>query len=69
MQVKEYEDKIQNLEKDVASHKDEISSLKNTISNFTGFENEVKEMREKMESISGVYEDLHEKVHTNDKTM
>ena len=33
------------------------------------FEAEVKSIKAKMESISGVYDDLNEKMHDVDKTM
>ena len=36
MQVQAYEDKIDCLEKDVASHKEEISGLKSTVAGMTG---------------------------------
>ena len=36
LQVQAYEDKIDCLEKDVASHKEEISGLKSTVAGMTG---------------------------------
>lgn len=66
--VKEYEDKIAHLEKTVKSHRSEIDNLKNLVKNLDGVEEKLLGITTKMDAITGVYDDLHEKMHEIDKT-
>eukprot|EP00095_Tigriopus_kingsejongensis_P005625 maker-scaffold335_size202896-snap-gene-1.20 protein:Tk05625 transcript:maker-scaffold335_size202896-snap-gene-1.20-mRNA-1 annotation:"sporulation-specific protein 15-like" len=66
--VKEYEEKIVNLEKTVKSHRSEIDGLKDLVKNLDGMEDKLIGITTKMDAITGVYDDLHEKMHEIDKT-
>ena len=84
LQVQMYEVKIGALEKEVASQKEEILTLKTMVSGIIGFnieifdslqtfhyrfKSEVLELRLRMESISDMYGNLQEKMYNVDNAM
>lgn len=66
--VKEQDDQLVKLHKTIDVQRDEIMTLKQNMETLLGFDEKVTSLTRKVEAITGVYDDLHEKMHEMDKT-
>lgn len=66
--VREYEDKFDKLEKNYDATRKEMVSLKEAVRGLMGIDEKVDRLTTKIDAITGVYDDLHEKMHEIDKT-
>ena len=56
------------MEKQLASQREEIDNLRNKMQGLEGVDEKLIMMNAKIDAITGVYDDLHEKMHEIDKT-
>ena len=56
------------MEKQLASQREEIVNLRNKMQGLEGVDEKLIMMNAKIDAITGVYDDLHEKMHEIDKT-